>query len=339
MIGPLIIFFPAIWVYRTYKMRDTTEADLFEVRVKMNVTMRMNLCQKLLPLVGPGKFVCDKYMSCLRVEQYGRWANQMWALRRAIVIAKRVGLNEIRINPDHALFMKTTVYDGITIIPEIRSPGEHCYFGNFFGTIPGARFLNLTFDDEFKRIFADQLGSAVRNISDNILTMHIRSGDIFDYEWTAAIEYGQPPCAFYEDVMKKRNWSEVWLFTHKNNNPCIDRVKALGAIEPGISWKGVIGTMMGTKNLVIGKGTLGPAVAAITFDLHRFYTANIPVGQFKAREHHNCVLSDRYINGVSLKWRRTDKQLRWMQTERCEAWEIIPYDPGPRTTYVHENNI
>lgn len=341
MITLLMCFGPLLWIYRKHELRDTTEDDIFSVKVEMKVAAILNLCDKLRSIIGEEKrnIICDKQMTCFRIERYGRWANQIWSLRRALVVAKMVGIREIRVSPDHGLFINTVTYNGVTIIPELITQDEHCFFWNFFGRIPGVPYLNLTFDDEFKHVLASQLGEAVRNISNDILTVHVRSGDIFERPMTYAIEYGQPPCAFYEDAIAQRNWSEVWLFTEDNMNPCVDRVKALGAIEPGISWKGIVGTMMGTKNMIFGKGTLGPALAAVAFDLHRLYTAMIPTGQMKAKEHFNCVLSDNYVTKVSLRWRRSEEQMEMLRQEKCVAWEKIPYDPGPRNIYIHENNI
>lgn len=99
------------------------------------------------------------------------------------------------------------------------------------------------------------------------LTVHIRGGDVFGPRKPSA--YGQPPLAFYEVVLKRRQWAAVTLVHQDLLNPVIPGVLAL-CRELGIGVNTQSGTiqedlvvLLGAQHLVAGRGTFGPAVAGL----------------------------------------------------------------------------
>lgn len=328
---------PLFLIHKKFKPIDTSSDYFFDFTARLRVSLRPGICHRIRAAVDEYGLWCEDSIDCFRIEPYGRWGNQLWSLRRAILLAEAVGIHEIRMNPGHAMFSKPTSYRGIRLIPEPPEKNERCITFNTFVPVPAVLVLNLTFEDPFKRLIAEQLGSSVRNLSENLLTIHIRSGDTFEAETEKTRDYAQPPCSYYKDIITSRNWSDIWLFAEDNLNPCVDYAKHLGAKLQDVSFRGVVGTMMGTKNMVFGKGTLGVALAGIAYDLHRVYTFNMSTGQIKAKEHYNCVPEPNYYNFVVRMWRRAGFQLRMMNTSKCLQWENITYDPGVRKVFVHDD--
>jgi len=99
------------------------------------------------------------------------------------------------------------------------------------------------------------------------LTIHIRGGDVFGPRKPSA--YGQPPLAFYEVVLKRKQWARVTLIHEDLLNPVIPRVLAL-CRELGMGVNTQSGTiqedlavLLGAQHLVAARGTFGPAVAGL----------------------------------------------------------------------------
>lgn len=328
---PLFIF------YKKYKPIDVSSDYEFDFVARVSNVIRPGICHKIRAAVDLMGLKCDDDVRCFRIEPYGRWGNQLWSLRRAIMLAKAVGIPEIRMNPGHAMFTKRVRYQDIDLIPDLTSRNENCILWNTFIPVPAAQVVNLTFEDSFKSLVVDQMDHIVRNLSENLLAIHIRSGDTFQTETETTLDYAQPPCSYYREIIESRNWSDVWLFAEDNMNPCVDYVKGLGAKLQDVSFKGVIASMMGARNMVFGKGTLGVALAGLAYNLDRVYTFNMSTGQIHAKEHYNCVPDPKYYKFVVRMWKRADYQLRMMKTSKCEYWENITYDPGPRNVFIHDD--
>lgn len=248
---------------------------------------------------------------------------------------KDTGIRTLKVQPNHASFTKTAVWNGIEIEPTTDTT-EYCYRVNGFFPFGNYRYINLTFDDEFKKLFAEQMKDYIPRLDDDDLMIHIRSGDLFENEHNIPPDYGQPMCSFYTDIIKSRQWKNVLVFAEDHNNPCVGVAEEAGGLWMNVSFEHVLGAGVAAKNLVFGRGTLGPALAGVARDLHRLYTFNMGTGQFKAREHRNCVSDDEYRVNVLRGFRCSPEQLSHMKTAKCAKWEDIKYDPGPRRTFVHD---
>ena len=54
------------------------------------------------------------------------------------------------------------------------------------------------------------------------LFIHIRSGDIFKYKFNKDSNYAQPPLCFYQSVLNKFNFSQIFIISQDKNNPIIN---------------------------------------------------------------------------------------------------------------------
>lgn len=299
---------------------------------KRNIIQPAFNCTRLQKALGRYVNCQDK---CIYVEQYGRWGNQILGLRRVMEAVDGTGIERLTFEPNHASFRNITKWHGIELNPSPHG-SFRCARVNGFYPFKTIRYINLTFDDEFKEIYAEQMKEYIPTLGDDDLVIHIRSGDLFEVEHSIPPDYGQPMCSYYTDIIKSRKWSRVLLYAEDHNNPCVGVVEAAGGEFQNVTFEHVLGAGVAARNLVFGRGTLGPALAGIAQRLDRLYTFNMPTGQFNAREHMNCVSDEDYNRNVLNNFRCSPEQLEYMKTAKCARWDRIEYDPGPRNMFVHD---
>jgi hypothetical protein len=115
-----------------------------------------------------------------------------------------------------------------------------------------------------------------RQVKDETLVIHIRSGDIFG-GWIHK-NYIQPPLSYYKKIIKEHGNEDVLILTQKDkSNPCVDAL---------LSWDNDISIQTGTlrqdmtsilmaKNLVIGFGTFGWMISLLSKNINRLYTPDV----------------------------------------------------------------
>jgi len=107
------------------------------------------------------------------------------------------------------------------------------------------------------------------------LGIHIRSGDVFVRKNLG--NWGQPPLAFYKTVISSRSWRDVTIVSEDLSNPVIGPLisylresKISFAFQSG-SLAEDLGHLLGFRNLVVGRGTFGPAVVALSPNVDTVY--------------------------------------------------------------------
>merc|ERR1719265_705619 len=121
---------------------------------------------------------------------------------------------------------------------------------------------------------------AVEEDDDNLLTIHIRSGDIFAERHNHK-NHRQPPCAFYEKVFMHGNDGKPFkrmlvISSAAQNNPCIERLlhKHWGhiSIQNSTALHDFC-VLAKAKNLALSYSTFVVSAAYLSSDLARVYVA------------------------------------------------------------------
>ena len=96
----------------------------------------------------------------------------------------------------------------------------------------------------------------IKHFNNNILHIHIRSGDIM--RWNGGANMVQPPCIFYENEIIKHKWEKVIIVSEDTINPCIkyltekyDNVIYFGKN----SLESDINELLSATNIMCGRGT------------------------------------------------------------------------------------
>ena len=113
------------------------------------------------------------------------------------------------------------------------------------------------------------------DITANDLVIHVRSGDIYYRERVG--NWGQPPAAYYEKIIREGQWSRVFVVCEDNESPVLRPIAAL-CESLGIEHFFQSGTLAedlvvlaSATNLVVGRGTFAPAVVLLNRALEKVF--------------------------------------------------------------------
>jgi hypothetical protein len=104
------------------------------------------------------------------------------------------------------------------------------------------------------------------------LTVHIRSGDVFGSSPHPG--YGQPPLAFYTQVISHRSWTSVAVISEDLGNPVSDAVRrwceneGIRVTQQCLDLPETIKVLAGAHAIAAGRGTFVPALVYL-FSLER----------------------------------------------------------------------
>jgi len=144
------------------------------------------------------------------------------------------------------------------------------YMKNFWDT----DFYSMNLEvhkDKIKKLMSRLNFPKVMNFDNNILHIHIRSGDIM-FPHNYGYNNIQPPCIYYEDEIKRKNWSKVVIVSEDDINPCIkfltekyDNVVYFGknSLEEDII------ELLSATNIMMGRGTFIPILLFFMSNLQR----------------------------------------------------------------------
>jgi len=112
--------------------------------------------------------------------------------------------------------------------------------------------------------------SLPRSPADDVLTVYLRSGDIF--AGPSEPDYGQPPWAFYEKVLQFKAWSRVELVTEDKGNPTYEpilewcRKRSTPVDVLGASLEEAVEAVLRSSHVVSARGTFVPSLLFLTDD-------------------------------------------------------------------------
>lgn len=288
------------------------------VRPVVHVVTSAEKCFLLSREVGFHFKSCDH--SCIRVIPHERWGNNLLQLLKACQLAESLGIGTVKVKHNFAFVTQSLPWSpSVTVVPE-ETVQEECFAAKYFmlasnHTIP----IFAEFTPSFKRAYRNHLG--VHQLNESALVVHLRSGDIFS-RWVHRL-YAQPPCGYYQNIARSRNWDTILVFSEDYQNPCVRLVAENATFHVGGVLLDDLRLLLGARNLVIGRGTFGLMLALLTEDLMRLYTFNQSFGlqcALRGTRISNCQPSRAFYTRNVLHWRKTHEQVQLMLNSTCESW-------------------
>jgi hypothetical protein len=159
----------------------------------------------------------------------------------------------------------------------------------------------------------------LESLGENDLTIHIRSGDLFDGDgvnWTYII----PPLYYYVTIIETGNYKNIYLICEDTKNPCVNKLLEL---YPSIHFSmndisDDIKLIMRSTNVVCSYGSFVPALLNMTEYTKKLYIPSyfkqfIHLSLFNPRIEVIQIDLDEYKNEIG-SWRNTARDKNMMIT-------------------------
>lgn len=293
----------------------------------------------------------------LKINLSGRFGNLLLQMTHAIELAKRTGLRFVQL-ADHELldaFSPVTV-DGVTILPPgAPLPPDGLFLaGVFFDSTVFAPVLGplmrcspadeQVYNRIAQRVLRPLLLSGLprpdEHHPDDEVTVHIRSGDLFETGREVERAYRQPPLAFYTLVIARLHAAglirRVRLIFEDRANPCIDRLEAW-LDERAMSCRVQSGTLrqdmsalIDAPHLVFGYGTFGYAACRLSRHIKTLHYFAPELGG-----RYGLIETIEQVFAVSDREGRYIKALDWGGADRGE-WMNTPEQRDMMLTYPQD---
>ncbi|KAK8845680.1 hypothetical protein M9Y10_020598 [Tritrichomonas musculus] len=293
------------------------------------------ICNKIKFSLNNTNISCS--FLCIKNLPIGQFGNHVIELLHAYQFAKYIGLSSIIFQHYFMDQIKPFKYKDITIeiatIP-YKYYRNHCISIDFYHSLPNLPRIPFEIDQKFKKWYLKRFSKI--SIPNDTLTIYIRSGSIFDRGYVHRF-YGQPPCNYYKDVIKMRNWSDIRIIASDDKNPCVNIIREMGAKFEQHSFDDDFSYLINSKNLVISRGSFSYAVILFSYGIKKLYTFNSPSSRLV--DHMNCVPSEKFIQLVLTDWKNSDLQRELIRNSSCMKWEFIPHGNQNLEAFLHERSI
>lgn len=254
----------------------------------------------------------------------------MVGLLRAIQYARDLDIRVVVVPRGFGYIDRDIEMERVRIVADVHSRTlKRCFASTFLfpsnlENRRSFRYTDLDAPQELRRYFHTVFNVTALGPGD--LVMHCRGSDVFIDRPPRS--YGQPPCPFYRQVLRRYGKSgQALLISSDEANPCVRLLAAEKGLRVlvGRRFEDDMRVLLGARVLAIGRGTFGVLVACLSLNVDVLYTFNMSSSRVPVPRHYNCIPSDRYFNDVLRCWRRTPRQLALMETEACAAWEQVVY--------------
>ena len=265
---------------------------------------------------------------CFQIERFARWGNNLIQLIHAAQIAHFVGYGKIYIPMNFLLLTQPIIWNGtVEIIP--GDPPGICNSGLFWRLYLGPDIQDVhEVPDDFRLEYLRRL-NVVKGDSAT-LSIHIRTGDIFSMPHDM---YGQPPCVYYKEIIKMRQWKDVIVTAEDLQNPCVHEIANNVIMHIGRPLLSDMRYLLGAQNLVIGRGTFGLGLSIMSIGINNLFAFDNPHPDWDiyAQSHFVinktvCLPTQEYRRIVLTNWTKSEKQLQMMVTynKSCQEWIKTP---------------
>lgn len=220
-------------------------------------------------------------IDALVVPKRKRFGNALLQLADAFNIARQLGIRKIYHRGYSFLDDVAYVHD-IAFVKGVPRASENYLIGDFF---ENQTLLNLCVDKlerwEIVHALTDYINLSLSAASDtsqdtNALYIHLRSGDIFK-KIPPHREYGQPPLAFYQKIIRSQPWSKVYLVFENPLNPVIPALQKF-LHESNIACETFSGdihqdieVLLRAKHLVIARGTFIYPILSLSKNIEQVF--------------------------------------------------------------------
>ena len=255
--------------------------------------------------------------------------NALFVINNLIYYCELLGCKKIYLSKEY-WFVKKPIYDkelDITISP---LDVVHLFNDNF---IPVRTY-----------ILKNELYSNVKLLETNIsdLYINIRSGkDIFGNHQYSPGSYVQPPLCFYQTIIEKFNFSNIYIISNGKENPVIDEL--LKSYNNTKYFHGTVeedtAIILSAKNLVLPCSSFTVELVKLSDNLQNLFEFNI----LYEKDHINWHYQDRHLRPLKFNriimnpteeyikvmkpWKQKPEQFSQMINEKCnKKFTIIPSD-------------
>jgi len=219
-------------------------------------------------------------MSVNIINWSGRLGNNICQIVNAILFAHYNNI-EIITFPKHVYFKQNCIDLNKYDLNNNKNNEKNKIFNDIFfsrNKICKKYNLNITIFENKKINISEILKDLINlaeykniDITDNDLTIHIRSGDV--YQSNTHSGWIQPPLCFYENIIKERVWNKIFLICEDNKSPVI---KPLICKYSNIVFKiqklqQDINIIIQSKNICFGMGSFIPALLLLNNNLNTIY--------------------------------------------------------------------
>ena len=254
----------------------------------------------------------------------GRLGNNIQQLVNAIQVAIYYDYN-LKI-PDHWAFntnyiiINDSVKENDDYNKDIIADGNGRW-GDFFfaGRIKNidSKLFNLNVDKSISILKSIFKITTDISLNDKELVIHIRSGDIFTSPPNSSV-YIMPPLSFYQRIIDKEDFRNIYIIAENKKNPVIDKLLDLypKIIFKKQSLQNDIKLLLSSKNVVESYGTFTNSLLLLSDNIHNIYRPSYQITS-------KLLLSEKKkitINEYDLKeyhrklspWRRSKEQLEML---------------------------
>lgn len=280
----------------------------------------------LIDLIGVNRTINGTLKHPIYIRKFGRLGNNIVQLSSAIYLSEVMNLTTIFI-PNNFCFIKNniTTSKGIRIVPVRHTPKESVplYHSLYMLTRGGYWPENRAY--EFGNETVKSIPSV--NVSKDALYIHVRSGDIFSERPNRY--YGQPPLCYYESIIKKWNFKDIYILTEDTKNPVTNiLVNKYNATLIITNVMETIGYILSAKNLAMSAGTFVPSLLNLVpddpdkkiFKCGRGFGVVVDIW----KKFYFTDVSPKYSKNVLMSWSNSKKQKEMMLDEKCgDMWNVV----------------
>lgn len=246
------------------------------------------------PATAPGAAAFDGRPAGLHLIGLGKFGNRFYQLLNAVMIARRLGVTEIRVDAREALGALPRTLRGIRfVVDRAGEPRQAAVRGVFFSYRGFERliepldpwFIADTIEHWVEPLFpALPAGSGgAPALEDTVMAMHFRGGDVFTAGagWVPN-HYVMPPASFYTSAFDHARAhlgvTSARIVYQDRSNPALEIVEQHFSRHgiPYVSASGSLeqdtATLRGARHLAIPYGTFGESMALLSSRLRSLFS-------------------------------------------------------------------
>tara|TARA_B110001469_G_C9544175_1_gene270136 strand:- start:96 stop:875 length:780 start_codon:yes stop_codon:yes gene_type:complete len=248
---------------------------------------------------------------------YGRLGNNIIQLSNIIDIAIEYKHNIIFKNTSHYLF-------DISVIENYfkKYNNNEKIISEFFdnNSLPYPKDIFTKHTEERNKILKNALLiNNIKQLPENFLVIHIRSGDIF-YE-NPHPHYIPPPLSYYTKEINKHKYEKIIIICEDKINPIVNKLLELykNSVYNKNTLEEDIRIILGAKNIISSVGTFVKSLMLLSDNIESYITPNNEVlCHLNAEElWHNDLMdifNEEGYNKIMKPWRNTQTQRDYMLT-------------------------
>ena len=236
-----------------------------------------------IPEQGSNENICDNISNLKISRHFGRLGNNMNYIINAIQYCidhniLKLDIGKTQIGNQHRV---NTLFEdeiiNINVNSDIPLGKSLSHWGHFFYKSENPFYRRKEIVQHY---IIPRIKFQPKIINKDDLVIHLRGGDIFTRGHYA---YVQPPLSFYVNIIKSRNWSEIYVISEDKKNPCFDilvnkyNCKSFMSDENekcSQDFQKDLQVMIGCYNFVASKSSLSPLIVQLSSTIKNVYLAN-----------------------------------------------------------------